>query len=384
MENDRLDAAIENTALLPVETPTGRVWSSGERFVAPTAVEPASVNPACSYLASLGTEAGRRVMRYSLDQIARQAGRADHADMPWWTLTPAGTQAIRAWLADSSRYAPATGRRMLAAVRGVIREGWRLGYYDAERRERLIDVRAITGSSPTRGRSVTGGELAALFDACSADRNRAAGSRNAAVLAVLYAALRRAELVNLDLCDWDAVKARLTVRYGKGGKSRQVPVPPGGAAAIDDWIANRGLEPGPLFLPVDKSGKCGSTRLRPATVEKILTKLARRARLSGADTLRPHDMRRSFAGDFLDLTGDLSLLAGLMGHASGNDHVKWPHLDQADSSQRRNTDGCPRSVAMRSAGLSQPRTLRGRRFSSCWTRAMSSAVWTDRSVDLGK
>lgn len=56
----------------------------------------------------------------------------------------------------------------------------------------------------------------------------------------------------------------------------------------------------------------------------------------------------------------------------------------AGSSQRRNTDSGPRSVANRSAGLSQPRTFLGRLFSSSWTRAMSSAVWTDKSVLLGK
>ena len=70
--------------------------------------------------------------------------------------------------------------------------------------------------------------------------------------------------------------------------------------------------------------------------------------------------------------------------AFGNDGLIWPHRDAAGSSQRRNTDGGPRSVASRSAGLSQPRTFLGRWFSSSWTRAMSSAVWTDRSVLLGK
>jgi hypothetical protein len=58
--------------------------------------------------------------------------------------------------------------------------------------------------------------------------------------------------------------------------------------------------------------------------------------------------------------------------------------DLAGSSQRRNTDVVARSVAIRSAGLSQSRTFRGRRFSSACTRAMSSALWTDRSVPLGK
>ncbi|CAN5656330.1 hypothetical protein BH20CHL7_BH20CHL7_12920 [soil metagenome] len=69
----------------------------------------------------------------------------------------------------------------------------------------------------------------------------------------------------------------------------------------------------------------------------------------------------------------------------GAHDVQWDHLGiEAGSSQRRNTDGGPRSVASRSAGLSQPRTFLGRLFSSSWTRAMSSALWTDKSVLLGK
>ena len=56
---------------------------------------------------------------------------------------------------------------------------------------------------------------------------------------------------------------------------------------------------------------------------------------------------------------------------------------RVSSSQRRNT-GVPRSLAMRSWGLSQSRTLRGRSLSSVWTIVRYSAVWTARSLPLGK
>ena len=46
-------------------------------------------------------------------------------------------------------------------------------------------------------------------------------------------------------------------------------------------------------------------------------------------------------------------------------HVAARRVDDgADPSQRRNTDGDARSIAMRSARLSQPRTRRGREFSN--------------------
>lgn len=336
MENSHLHPLtappLENSALHTL-TPVPAAGEGDGLFSALASgpdVASSGVNPACSYLASLGTEAGRRVMRSSLDRIARQAGRSDHADMPWWLLSPADVQAVRSWLADPARFAPATGRRMLAAVRGVVREGWRLGYFDAERRERLLDVRSIGGSSPPRGRSVTPGQLAALFDAAAAGRTRAIAARDAALLAVLYAGLRRAEAAGLDAADWAGGGQRLTVRYGKGGKSRVVPVPAGSAAAISDWLAVRGDSPGPLLVAVDRSGRVGSARLRPAAVERVLTRLALRARVPGAETLRPHDLRRSFAGDFLDSTsGDLALLASLLGHSRVDQSAKYDRRPDA-------------------------------------------------------
>ncbi|MFN8629823.1 MAG: site-specific integrase [Chloroflexota bacterium] len=353
MENSRLHPLaappLENSALHPLTVEPADAPADGFFLaLAPAPADSAAVNPACSYLASLGTEAGRRVMRSALDRIARQAGRDDHADMPWWLLSPADVQAVRSWLADPSRFAPATGRRMLAAVRGVIREGWRLGHYDAERRERLLDVRPIGGSSPPRGRSVTPGQLAALFDAAAADHNRTIGARDAAALACLYAGLRRAEAAGLDVADWDAEASRLTVRFGKGGKSRVVPVPSGSAAAIGDWLSVRGDAPGALLVAVSRTGRVSASPLRPAAIERALTKLARRARIPGADTLRPHDLRRSFAGDFLDSTsGDLALLAGLLGHA---------RVDQSARYDRR-----PDAAARRRGQAARPAPRRGRR-----------------------
>ena len=58
--------------------------------------------------------------------------------MPWGRLRYAHTQAVRTHLAAT--YAPATANRMLAALRGVLREAWRLGQMSGEDFHRAVDL----------------------------------------------------------------------------------------------------------------------------------------------------------------------------------------------------------------------------------------------------
>ncbi len=56
--------------------------------------------------------------------------------MPWERLRYQHTAALRTWLAG--RYAPATANRHLAALRGVLREAWRLGLVEARSPDRCF------------------------------------------------------------------------------------------------------------------------------------------------------------------------------------------------------------------------------------------------------
>lgn len=294
---------------------------------------PADRHPALVYLARLAPS-GRRTMRAALDTIARivTGGRADADTLPWPELRYQHTQALRTALAD--RYAPATANKHLSALRGVLRECWRLGLMGADDCHRACDLTAVRGSTLPAGRALAAGELAALFAACVEDHT-AGGARDGALLAVLYAGgLRRAEAVALDLADYDVDGGGLTVRRGKGRKAREVYMTGGAVDAVAVWLQHRGTEPGALFCPVDR---CGRVTIRPITGQAVLYALRKRGEQAGVPRFSPHDLRRTFVGDLLEAGADIATVQGLAGHASVTTTARY--------------DRRPATVRRRAAGL---------------------------------
>ncbi len=276
---------------------------------------PLDQRPAAVYLARLAVGA-RRTQVGALRTMAHllRGPDADPFTLPWHALGYQHTQLLRTQLAE--RYAPATTNRMLAALRGVLTECWRLGLMDAEARARASDVATVRGTTIPRGRALKGGELRALFAVCQGGGG--AGARDAALLATLYAGgLRRSEAVALDLADYDATyspdASALTIRHGKGHKERLVYVQNGARTAMGDWLAIRGAAPGPLFLRLRKGGVLVPTRL---TDQAVLDILQRRCRQAGVTVCSPHDLRRSMISDLLDAGADISTVQKLAGHSN--------------------------------------------------------------------
>lgn len=280
---------------------------------APLAVPPAaSEHPAAVYLARLAPS-GRRTMATSLDTIARllTGGQADAYTLPWGQLRYAHTQAVRTALAE--RYAPATANKHLSALRGVLTAAWRLEQISAEDHARACDLEPVRGSTLPAGRSLSQGELGALFGVCANDPSPG-GARDGALLALLYAGgVRRGEAVDLNLADYDPETGTLRVLRGKGRKDREVYVTGGAANAVDAWIDERSDEPGPLVCPVDRIGRITIRRLGAEAIRHALTK---RAKQAGIANFTPHDLRRTFVGDLLDAGADIVTVQALAGHAS--------------------------------------------------------------------
>jgi len=277
---------------------------------------PSDRTPALVYLAGLAPGA-RRTMRQALNAMAAEltGGACDAASCPWPALRFSHTAALRAGLAE--RYAPATANKMLSALRGVLRAAWQLGYMTADEYQGAAAVKSVKGGAEDpSGRALTRGELGALLGACAADMTPA-GIRDGAIIAILYACgPRRAELAGLDLADLQTDgdgSAWLVIRQGKGNKTRRVPVTNGALVALQDWLTVRGDSAGPLFVPVNKGGRLIlGDRLTPQAVMGLLAKRGQAAQVAA---FSPHDMRRTFISELLDLGADIATVQKLAGHA---------------------------------------------------------------------
>jgi integrase len=272
-------------------------------------------HPAAIYLFGLASERSRRVMAHSLRIIAElltgQDSRAvDIFSLDWSAIRYVHTAALRTRLLE--RYSPATTNRILSALRGVLKEAWRLGYMTAEAYQRAVDVQNVKAETLPAGRELSQGEIFALVSACKADQSPG-GVRDAAIIGLLYTCgLRRAELVALNRADFEPETGRLYVRGGKGRKQRTVYVQGGALRALTDWLAASGSAV-PLFVPVLKGGKIRSRRMNAQTIYDMLKK---RAQQAGVREFSPHDLRRTFVGDMLDRGVDIATVANIAGHAS--------------------------------------------------------------------
>lgn len=291
----------------------------------PLAQPRADYNPAAVYLASL-SPGSRRAMREALDLVARLLtdGQADAFSLPWAALQFQHVQAVRAALAE--RYKPATCNKVLSALRGVLRAAWQLGQMDAERYHLAASVPNVRGEVLPAGRAVSGGELSALMAACAQDPSPA-GARDAAIIALLYSCgLRRAELAALRLADYDPETGTLRI-VGKRRKERLAYVVNGAAAALADWLAVRGQDPGPLFCPVRKDGQV--LRGQGLTTQAVYNILQKRGREVGIKHLSPHDFRRTFVSDLLDAGADIVIVQRLAGHANVQTTARYDRRPEA-------------------------------------------------------
>ncbi len=278
----------------------------------PVLHRPADQRPALVYVGRHAPGSGRSV-RYALDVIARllTSGKYDAESLPWESLRYQHTAVVR--VALSEQYAPATVNKYLTHLRGVLKEAWLLGQMDTESYHRAREVKSISGETLPKGRALNQGELRALFTVCMND-DSTAGKRDAALLAVLYGAgLRRSEVVALDLGDFDRETGALTIRAGKGRKDRIAYATNGSKDALEEWLADRGSEAGPLFLPVRKGGTIEARRMNDQTVFDVLQ---RRAAEAGVENVSPHDFRRTFISDLLDAGADIATVQKLAGHVN--------------------------------------------------------------------
>lgn len=187
---------------------------------------------------------------------------------------------------------PKTTNCRLGAVRALVKMGRLLGLVAF-----VLEIPDLptTAYRDTRGPGRDG--VRRLLEALEV-RVDAKASRDAAIVRLLHdLALRRAEVVSLDIDHLDVAAGAVSI-LGKGRREREVlTVPPATMAALRAWLGHRGMEPGPLFTNFDRAGK--GSRLTGAGVYAMLKNLGASVGL----TVRPHGLRHAAITSALDRTG---------------------------------------------------------------------------------
>jgi integrase/recombinase XerC len=238
----------------------------------------------------------------------RQAYADDLADFAAWLglepaaavgqLLVAGAGAGNGLALDYLNYlrelgrARATVNRRLAALRSLVKLARLLGLVtwsievSGEKLKRYRD---------TRGPGLDG--VRRLLASLERRRDPKAIRDRAIVRLLFDLALRRGELVGLDLEHLDLGAGAVAV-LGKGDGERELlTLPHETAATLRAWLELRGDEPGPLFVNFDRAGK--GQRLTTTSVYRMVRRLGDQAGVR----VRPHGLRHGAITAVLDLNG---------------------------------------------------------------------------------
>ena len=278
---------------------------------------PKDQDPYFVYLTRFAGES-QRTMRGCLDRIAaiildgRVSSRGLGAHIRWEEIRYAHVNILKAQFAERWP-SPSHANKHLSALRGVMRECWRLGLITAEDLERIRDVENVRGSREPAGRDIHEDEITALLRACLADERELHGARDAALVAVLQSTgMRRAEAAAARIERYDYGERTLHV-IGKGNKERSVYIHPAAVPYLDRWLVAVAARRGPVFRKIDRWGNISA---KPLSARAIGYLIDERRKQAGLPVLSTHDFRRTFIGDFLDAGGDLAQAQRLAGHAS--------------------------------------------------------------------
>jgi len=176
-------------------------------------------------------------------------------------------------------------------------------------------------------------EIASLMAATSTLRGSHRKATYRTLIGLLAATgMRVGEAIGLDRDDFDAICGVLTIRNGKFGKSRELPLHPSTVAAVSDYIGGADCPRQSPKIPALFLSPVGA-RLLYTNVQNTFQQLVRHAGIlprSAACRPRLHDLRHSFAVNaILDAYRDgddpgarLAILSTYLGHINPV-HTYW-------------------------------------------------------------
>jgi len=113
--------------------------------------------------------------------------------------------------------------------------------------------------------------------------------------------------------------------YGKGGKTRQITLPPVLAQSLQEFRGNASAS-----SPVFASAR--GRALAPAHIHRLVKRAAIRAELPQAEKVSPHWLRHAHATHALENHAPIALVQATLGHVSLETTSKYLHIRPSQSS----------------------------------------------------
>lgn len=258
----------------------------------------------------------QRAMVGGLHRLATRfsQGRFDETTFPWEVLVDEDLSEMM-WGAVAAKVSTATAQRDASALRVMLDCLHRVGLLNHEQHRHARGFTAKGGQArPEAGHYLSTADVAAIIRQCqSGAGTRLTRVRDTALLLTLAGSgARRDEVSQIQIEDLHLDEARVWLRNPKGGKPRSSFVHPATVSAIEAWIAVRGTDPGPLFVPLSRRRVLLE---HGALSDHQIWKIVRtRAAAAGFARIAPHDLRRFFISQLLTTT-DLVLVTRIVGHS---------------------------------------------------------------------
>ncbi len=224
-----------------------------------------------------------------------------------------------AWrkMLEARGLAPATIRRKLAAISSLFEH---LCNENAVEHNPVAGVKRPTADDAGEGKTpaLSDDQARALLQAPEGDSLKFV--RDRAILATyLFHALRRAELAELRVSNLRERRGvmHLTV-FGKGSKTRYIPVHPAALSAIKEYLDLSGHaedKSGALFRPVKNPKGSLETAITGDGIYKLVKKYAANAGIA-FDGLCLHSLRATAATNALEHQADIAYVQKWLGHAN--------------------------------------------------------------------
>lgn len=224
---------------------------------------------------------------------------------------PATVAAYVAHLADTGRKA-ATINLHVAAIAAVHRAAGLDNPTTAEAvRATVRGIRRTIGTRQARKAPATAETVRKMVRKAPDDL---AGLRDRALILLGFAAaLRRSELVALDVADLERAPDGIVLHVRRSktdqdGAGQEIAVPRGSklkpCEALDAWLATARITSGPVFRPVNKGGAISGERLTDRSVADIVKRYAAAAGLD-ATLFSGHSLRAGFVTSALAAGADV-------------------------------------------------------------------------------